>query len=158
MSWLLIAVFIVLGLAFLVLEILVIPGAGFAGVIGFALITVAVWQTYAQYGSIPGHLVLAGTFVLTLLTLIFSLRSRTWKKIALSAEINSKVNVIEGDKIKLGDEGVTTSRLVPMGKALINGEFYEVRTTGAFIDQQSTIIVEKIDNNKIYVKLKEQEL
>jgi membrane-bound ClpP family serine protease len=155
MSWLLIAVFIVLGLAFLVLEILVIPGVGVAGVIGFALISIAVWQSYAQYGSTAGHLVLAGTFVLTLITLVLSLRNKTWKKIALSAKISSKVNVVGAEAVHLGDQGVTTSRLAPMGKALINGEFYEVRTTGAFIDQQEDIIVEKIDNNKIYVKLKE---
>jgi membrane-bound ClpP family serine protease len=155
MSWLLIAVFIILGLAFLVLEILVIPGVGVAGVIGFALISIAVWQSYAQYGSTAGHLVLAGTFVLTLITLVVSLRNKTWKKIALSDMISSKVNVVGKEEVHVGDEGVTTSRLAPMGKALINGEFFEVRTTGAFIDQQSVIIVEKIDNNKIYVKLKE---
>ena len=155
MSWLLIAIFILLGLSFLVLEILVIPGVGFAGVIGFGLIVVAVWQTYAQHGTSMGHIMLAGTFVLTVVTLWMSLRGKTWKRITLADEINGRVNVVEGDKVKAGDEGVTTSRLAPMGKALINGEFYEVRTTGAFIDQQSTIIVEKVDNNKIYVKLKE---
>lgn len=149
-----IAVFIILGLSFLVLEILVIPGVGFAGVVGFILISVAVWQSYAQYGSTAGHLVLAGTFVLTLLTLVLSLRGKTWKKIALSDEIKSRVNVIEEGKLKVGDEGLTTSRLAPIGKALIHGEFYEVRTNGEFIDQQSAITVEKIDNNKIYVKLK----
>ena len=156
MSWLLIAVFIFLGLAFMVLEILVIPGFGFAGVIGFALISIAIWQTYAQYGAMPGHLVLAGTFVLTLLTLVLSLRGRTWRKLSLADQIDSRVNVIEVGKINPGDEGITTSRLAPMGKALFNGEFYEVSTTGAFINQQEKVIIEKIDNNKIYVKLKEE--
>ena len=155
MNWLLIAVFIVLGLAFLVLELLVFPGFGFSGIIGFILISIGVWQTYEQYGLLAGHLVLSGTFILTLITLILSLRGRTWKKIALSDAIDSRVNVIEEDKIHVGDEGLTTSRLVPMGKALINGEFYEVRTTGAFIDQQSKIVIEKLENNKIFVKLKE---
>ncbi len=155
MGWLLIAVLIILGLTFLVLEILVIPGAGFAGVIGFLLITVAIWQTYAHHGATSGHLVLAGTFVLTLLTLILSLRSKTWKKISLSDEIKSRVNVIDEGALSVGDEGMTTSRLAPMGKAQIKGEFYEVRTTGAFIDQNMPIIIEKLDNNKVYVKLKE---
>lgn len=155
MSWLLIAVFILLGLAFLVLELLVIPGVGFAGVVGFALISVAIWQTYAHYGAMAGHLVLAGTFFLTLATLVLSLRSKTWKKISLSDEINSKVNLVDEGKIKAGDEGITSSRLAPMGKAIINGEFYEVSSSGAFIDQQTKIVVEKIDKNKIYVKLKE---
>lgn len=155
MSWLLIAVFIILGLSFLVLEILVIPGVGFAGVVGFVLITIAIWLTYSHFGSTAGHLVLAGTFILTFLTLVLSLRSKTWKNISLRDAINSRVNVVEAGRVNAGDEGVTSSRLAPMGKALINGEFYEVSTTGAFIDQKTKVIVEKIDNNKIFVKLKE---
>ncbi len=155
MHWLLIATFIVLGLLFLVLEILVIPGVGIAGVIGFILIAVGVWQTYAVYGMLAGHLVLAGTFLLTVLTLVLSLRGRTWKRLMLSTNIDSKVNVVDAQKIKVGDEGKTVSRLAPMGKALINGEFFEVRTNGDFIDQQTTIEVEKVDHNKIYVKRKE---
>lgn len=155
MHWLLIVTFIVIGLLFLVMEILVIPGVGFAGVIGFILIAIGVWQSYAAYGIMAGHYVLAGTFLLTLLTLILSLRGRTWRKLMLSTEIDSKVNVIDEEKIRIGDIGKTISRLAPMGKALINGEFYEVRTDGDFIDQHTQITVEKIEYNKIYVKRKD---
>ena len=126
MHWLLIATFIVLGLLFLILEILVIPGVGIAGVIGFILIAVGVWQSYAAYGAMAGHLVLAGTFVLTVVTLVLSLRGRTWKKLMLSTNIDGKVNTIDLSKIKAGDTGKTVSRLAPMGKAIINGEFFEV--------------------------------
>ncbi len=42
-----------------------------------------------------------------------------------------------------------------MGKAQINGEFYEVSTNGDFIDQQTDIVVEKIEYNKIIVKRKD---
>jgi membrane-bound ClpP family serine protease len=156
MHWLLIATFIIIGLLFLVLEILVIPGVGVAGVIGFILIAIGVWQAYVGYGVITGHIVLSGTFVLTVLTLMISLRSKTWKKLQLAAEIDSRVNVIDSDKIKEGDTGKTISRLAPMGKAIINDEFYEVRTDGSFIDQNIEIVVVKIDRNKIFVKQKEQ--
>ena len=155
MHWLLIATFIIIGLIFLVLEVLVIPGVGIAGIIGFILIAVGVWQAYAGYGMVAGHLLLAGTFILTVLTLILSLRGKTWRKLALSTQINSKVNVIDHDLIKTGDTGKTVSRLAPMGKAQINGEFYEVSTNGDFIDQQTEIVVEKIEYNKIIVKRKD---
>lgn len=154
MHWLLIATFIIIGLLFLALEILVIPGVGIAGVIGFILIAVGVWQSYAGHGMLAGHLVLAGTFILTVLTLVLSLRGKTWRKLALSTAIESKVNVIDHELIKAGDTGKTVSRLAPMGKALINGEFYEVSTNGDFIDQQTDIIVGKIEYNKIIVKRK----
>jgi membrane-bound ClpP family serine protease len=155
MHWLLIATFIIIGLIFLALEILVIPGVGIAGVIGFVLIVVGIWQTYAGHGMVAGHLVLAGTFILTIITLVLSLRSKTWRKLALSTAIDSKVNVIDHELIKTGDTGKTISRLAPMGKALINGEFYEVSTNGDFIDQQTDIVVEKIEFNKIIVKRKD---
>jgi membrane-bound ClpP family serine protease len=155
MDWLLIATFIIIGLVFLALEILVIPGIGVAGIIGFILIAVGIWQAYASHGVVAGHLVLGGTLALTVLTLVLSLRGRTWRKLALSTSIDSKVNLIDADKIKPGDGGKTVSRLAPMGKAEINGEFYEVSTNGDFIDQQTEIVVLKIDHNKIIVKRKE---
>jgi membrane-bound ClpP family serine protease len=155
MHWLLIATFIILGLIILSLEILVIPGVGIAGVIGFILIGVGVWQAYAGHGLMAGHLVLGGTFLLTVLTLVLSLRGKTWRRLALSTAIDSKVNVIDEEKIKPGDAGKSVSRLAPMGKAQINGEFYEVTTNGDFIDQQTDIIVLNIDHNKIIVKRKD---
>jgi membrane-bound ClpP family serine protease len=155
MHWLLIFTFIFIGLIFLALEILVIPGVGIAGIVGFILIAVGVWQAYAGHGSVAGHLVLGGTLLLTVLTLVLSLRGKTWRRLALSTSIDSRVNVIDGSKIKTGDTGKTVSRLAPMGKALINDEFYEVSTNGDFIDQQTEIIVIKIEFNKIIVKRKE---
>jgi membrane-bound ClpP family serine protease len=155
MHWLLIATFIILGLMVLALEILVIPGVGIAGVIGFILIAVGVWQAYAGYGMLAGHLVLGSTLVLTVLTLVLSLRGKTWRRLALSTSIDSKVNVIDAEKIKPGDTGVTVSRLAPMGKALINGEFYEVSTDGDFVDPKTEILVLKIEYNKVIVKRKD---
>lgn len=157
MHWLLIATFIVIGLLFLVLEILVIPGAGFAGIVGFILIAIGIWQSYAVFGAMAGHMVLGGTFLLTVITLALSLRGRTWRKLMLSTEIDGKVNMIDAEKIRVGDAGKTISRLAPMGKALINGEFYEVKTDGDFVDQHADIVVDKIEYNKIYVKRKDQD-
>jgi len=149
-----IAVLIIIGLLFLVLEILVFPGQGVAGILGLALLAIAIWQTYAQYGSLAGHITLGSTFILSMVFLIFSLRSNTWKKTMLSDNIDGKVNVIDQNELKAGDEGITVSRLNPAGKAHINNDYYEVRTSGEFLDPDTVIIVTKIEANKIYVKSK----
>jgi membrane-bound ClpP family serine protease len=154
MFWLVIAILIVIGLLCLVLEILVIPGTGVAGIIGFALLAIGIWQAYAVYGPTAGHLTVGGTIVLTLVTLILSLRAKTWRRIMLDSKIDSRVNIIDDQKLKVGDSGKTISRLVPAGKAFINGEFYEVRTTGEFLDPETLVEVEKIESNKIFVKPK----
>ena len=56
--------------------------------------------------------------------------------------------------MKIGDTGKTISRLNPMGKALINSILVEVQATEDFIDEEKEITIEKIHQNKIFVKLK----
>jgi membrane-bound ClpP family serine protease len=154
MFWLVVVTLILIGLAFLLLEILVIPGTGVAGIVGFIVLGIGVWQAYSYYGSTTGHWVLAGTFVGTVVVLAYSLRAKTWRRVALKSEIDSRVNIIDEDKLKPGDEGKSISRLVPGGKAIFNNEFYEVRTMGEFIDQDVEIVIEKIEDHKIFVKPK----
>ncbi len=154
MSLTVIAILIIVGLLFLIIEILVVPGTTVVGVVGFILIAIGVWQTYAAYGAPVGHWVLAGTLVLTVGALALSLRSNTWKRFMLKSNVDGKANVIEADSVKVGDEGIAISRLVPMGKALINNQYFEVSSTGDFIDEQSKVVVTKIEFNKIYIKKK----
>lgn len=154
MTWTIIITLILAGLLFLVLEILVFPGATVVGIVGFVLIIIAIYGAYSEHGTTYGHYTLAACFGLTFVTLFFSLRSKTWKKFMLSDELDGKVNIIETDAVKVGDTGKTVSRLAPVGNALINDDIYEVAAKGEFIDQEKEIVVIKVDNNKIYVKLK----
>ena len=154
MFWLVVVTLIIIGMAFLLLEILVIPGTGVAGIIGFILLGIGVWQAYVYYDAYIGHWVLAGTIAGTVVVLVYSLRAKTWRRVALKTEINSRVNIIDEDKLKPGDVGKSISRLVPGGKAVFNNEFYEVRTLGNFIDPGEDIVIDKIEDHKIFVKLK----
>jgi len=154
MSWTLIAVLIFIGLLFIVLEILVIPGQGLFGVLGLIIMGVGIWQTYESHGTVAGHIVLASSFTASVVSLVLSLRSKTWKRMMLNTKIEGKVNLVDAQKIKVGDVGKSVSRLVPAGKALFNNEFYEVHTHGDFIDPQKEIEVISIDHNKIIVKQK----
>jgi len=154
MSWVVIASLITIGLIFLILEILVVPGTTVVGIVGFILMAIGLWQTYIVYGTPIGHYVLGGSVLLTVGALGLSLRSKTWNRAMLHTEIDSKTNVYDPSKISVGDSGKTVSRLAPMGKAIINDEYYEVRSSGEFVDQETDIIVTKIEFNKIFVKPK----
>jgi len=154
MTWTVIAALIIIGLIFLILEILVVPGTTVVGIVGFILMGIGIWQTYIVYGTAIGHAVLGGSLVLTIAALVLSLRSKTWNRAMLHAEIDGKTNVYDAADIKPGDTGRTVSRLVPMGKAFINDDYYEVRSAGEFVDQETEIIVTKIEFNKIFVKPK----
>jgi membrane-bound ClpP family serine protease len=96
-----------------------------------------------------------GTVVATVLTLVFALRSKTWRRFKLNASISSTVEGrIEEGQIKPGDSGIAISRLAPMGKARINEMVVEAKSQGDFIDQKSEIVVVKIEDNKVIVKPK----
>ena len=147
-----IIILILLGFLLLLLELLVIPGVGVAAIGGFAMLGIAVWQTYAQYGSVAGSWTLAGVVVASIVLIWFALRAKTWNRAALKSEISGKADGQPDVPIQIGDKGVTTSRLAPAGKALINGDYFEVRTFGELIDPDKNIEVVKIDHRTIYVK------
>jgi membrane-bound ClpP family serine protease len=154
MSWLLIVILIVLGLLFLLLEILVIPGTTFAGIVGFGLLFVGLWQAYASKGIIEGHITLGSTVVITVIILYYSFKAGTWKRMALKTTVDGKMDQLDGINIKIGDTGISISRLAPSGKAMIYNDIVEVHTYGEFIDQEQEITVISIKDNKIIVTTK----
>ncbi|MGB4205929.1 MAG: NfeD family protein [Bacteroidales bacterium] len=154
MSWTLIILLFLIGLVLLLIEMLIIPGATVFGLLGFGALAASIWQAYASHGTPEGHYFLIGAIIFTVVLLAFALKSKTWKKAMLDSEVKSKVNVVEPEKVKPGDEGKTISRLAPAGKAYINGEYYEVHSLGEYIEPQSDIVVVQVEFSKIIVKLK----
>ena len=152
MSIALIITLILLGIICLVLELLVIPG-GIVGIIGFLMMVGGVIGAYT-HSIMVGNAVAVGTVVITVLAVVMMLRSKTWRRLMLKTNIDSKVNEIDEEKVKVGMSGIAISRLAPMGKGKFDGEVVEVSSTHGFIDVQSEIVITKIEGNKIFVKLK----
>ncbi|GAB6278579.1 MAG: hypothetical protein STSR0006_05770 [Lentimicrobium sp.] len=152
MSWSIIIILIVIGLIFMVLEILVIPGTSVGGIVALACLGIAIWQSFANYGTTAGLITLGVTLLVSFLALYFSLKSKTWKRLMLTEENTAKVNVIDEDIVKPGKQGLTISRLAPAGKVEIDGQEYEAHTFGEYVDPGQKVIVVKIEFNKIYVK------
>lgn len=156
MTWLIVLSLIVAGIIFLLLEILVVPGATVVGLFGLVLVVAGVVVSFNQYGVETGVMTLAGTLVVSLLAIGIALRSKTWKKAMHSSVLEGRVNEFEADKVVKGDEGIAVTRLNPMGKALINEEYYEVRSHDNLLPENTPIIVIKVEGNKIIVKSKEE--
>jgi len=151
MLWLVI-VLIAVGILLLLLEVLVIPGTGFAGIAGFALIVGGIWTAYSHLETSTGNIVLIVTIVVNIVAIWAGVRSKTWKKAALVSTIDSKVNTIIDMNLNIGDKGKTVSRCTPIGKAEFDHKFVEVDARGEFIDQNTDVEIIKIDNSKIYIK------
>lgn len=154
MTLTLIGLIIFLGLVFMLLEVLVIPGTTFVGIIGIILMVVGIYFAYTKHGTDIGHYFLGGSVLLSFIVLYLALKSDTWKKATLQTELTGKMNTIDAEKVRVGDEGKAISRLTPMGKALINESYYEVESRGGYVNENSDIVVVKVSGNKIYVNPK----
>ncbi len=144
---------ILLGLILLLLEILVIPGI-IVGIIGVLLSIGGIISVYVNQGNTAGNMVLLGTLVSTAIMIYFTFRSNTWKKVSINTSIDGKVNTFNTEQIKAGETGVAISRLAPSGKALVNGIQVEVHSMEGYINEGTSIIIAKVDENKIIVKSK----
>ena len=154
MSLSIILVLIVLGLILLLIEILILPGTAIIGLAGVGFIIASVYSAYHSFGTEIGHIILSGTIATSILVIYLSLRSNTWKKLMLKTELTGKVPNLAENLIKIGDYGNSSSRLAPIGKALINEQYVEVHSVEGFVDENQEITVVQIENNKIFVKLK----
>lgn len=143
-------------MALIVLELVAIPGTTIAGLSGVALSIWGIYEVFVEYGAWMGGMVLIFDVVVCLVLLIWSLKTKTWKRFAQKEEISSKVNEIQ-TTVKAGDIGKTITRLAPMGTALINGERMEVYTSTSFLDPQTDIVVEEVEGNKIRVNKVDKE-
>ena len=145
---------ILIGLILLLLEILFVPGM-VLGFIAAILMMVGVIFSFKDYGTTAGLIVLTATAVATAAAVYWAFQSSLWKKLQVQSSIDGKANDLKEGTINTGDEGKTISRLNPIGKALINNVQTEVQSsTGEFIDENKEITVAKVQQNKIFVKLK----
>lgn len=139
------------GVALVVLELLAIPGTTIAGLCGVGLLGYGIYEVFIGYGALWGSVAIVVALSICIGLLIYSLRTKTWKKFSLNKEIDSKVNVIENE-IKVGDRGVSITRLAPMGMAEINNERIEVYTATSYVEPNTPLVVEAIDGNRIRVR------
>ncbi len=156
MVWLIVVSLIVAGIIFLLLEILVVPGATVVGLLGVALVVAGNVISFNTYGTETGVVTILLTLLASMISIGIALRSKTWKKAMHSSVLEGRVNIVEADKVLKGDEGISITRLNPMGKALIKEEYYEVSSKDNLIPENTTIEVVKVEGNKIIVKSKER--
>lgn len=70
----------------------------------------------------------------------------------IEKNITSKVDRSAEDKVKVGDIGVTTTRLALIGYAEINGDIVEVKSSDGFLNEKTPIIVDRIADGVLLVE------
>jgi len=153
-----------IGVILLALEILVIPGFGFAGVLGIVAILAALVLSLVGTGDRSEIILMAaGRVVFSLLiALIASLvllrflpRLPFGRRLILETGLGSGHNygsAPDSDRRWLGKKGRASSTLRPAGVAEIEGERVDVVSDGELIDAGQLIEVTRVDGNRIVVR------
>lgn len=142
----------ILGLLLIIAEIILIPGIFVAGTLGLVSIGAACWLAFDGIGPDAGYITIAANAVLAVVCAVLSLRSKTWKKLSLHTEIDSRTDSRPEDKgISVGSQGVTITRLAPMGKVLFGDTTVECSARNGIIDPGQQVEVILIDDNKIWL-------
>jgi Membrane-bound serine protease (ClpP class) len=139
------------GLILLILELVAIPGTGIVGLAGVGMIVYGIVRVYGEYGALAGNIAVVCAIIVGIGLLIYSLRAKTWQRFALNKTIEGKANELKHEDFKVGDEGLTLTRLASGGTADINGQRIEVFATTAYVDPKTPIKIERIEGTKIFV-------
>ncbi len=147
-------ILILVGIAILLLlvEIFLIPGISVAGLGALACSLYAIYYAFVNLGTLGGLVTLIATLIAGGLTFRAFMRSKTLDKLSLKKNIDSKIDKKEGLDIKVGDVGISTTRLALYGTALFNEKTIEVKSTEGFIDEKTPIEIVSITNDTILVK------
>ena len=150
--WLIILL-ILLGVLFLVAELVLLPGVSLGALFALVCYGSAIYTAFADYGPFTGGIVVLIILALSFVATVLSLRSKTWQRFSLKQKINSSsMPTLPEQELSVGDRGTTLSRLSPMGKIEVNGRTYEAKSLGAYVDPRKEIEVVGFENFSVIVK------
>ncbi len=141
---------ILVGLVLMFAEIMLIPGVGVAGILGLLSMGGSCFYAFKEMGSTAGGIVTTVNVVLLVIMTVYVLRAKTWKRMSLETNIDSKA--VENVTVAVGDRGRTVTRLAPMGSARFGNYIVEVKALEGMLDPEIRVEVVLIEDNKIYVK------
>lgn len=142
---------ILVGLVLIFAEILLIPGVGIAGILGLLSMGGSCYYAFTQLGQTTGIVVTVINAVLIVALTVWVLRAKTWKRLTLETNIDSKAVSADG-VLTLGERGRTQTRLAPMGMVRFDDDVVEVKALEGMIDPGVDVEIVMIEDNRVYVK------
>lgn len=145
-------VLILIGLAFIVAEVIFIPGTTFVGFIGAVFGILGIVKIYLEEGINAGHIALAISLALFGILFYVILKYNVWSGVSLNDTMTNKVNENILDHLSIGDVGISRSVLRPVGKASFDDTEYEVQTLGHYLEAGTSVRIIQIIGLKIIVE------
>lgn len=151
MFWLIVIGIVVLALAFIIAEVLFVPG-GVLGIVGGLLLIYAVYLPYAEGYDLAAH-INAAVIVIVLAVLLFTaIKKKSWRAMELKNHIDSKVGVDLRTKVQIGERGKASSRLTPIGSVRFDFGLMEAKSDEGFVDPGTEVEIIAVEQNEIIVK------
>ena len=148
-----IAILMVIAIALLLLEIFMLPGITVAGIGGLLFAAGGLIYAYSV-STCVGHVTLGASLVAFAAAFAWLMRSKSFSRVALNTDIDSRLTSSRELGIVPGDEGVTLSRLAPIGKALIKGQAVEAKALDELIDEGTPVVVMQVEGYNVVVQRK----
>ena len=148
----LIIILVLLGVFFLVAELIFLPGVTLGAILAAASYGAAIYFAFVRLGVIGGVFTIVVVVAASLVTVVVSLRAKTWQRLALKDKVDGQSMDTPSDNVNIGDKGICVSRLSPMGKVNIAGKIYEAKSVDSYIDQRSEVEVVGFENFTVIVK------
>lgn len=147
----LIIALVLVGLVLILAEILLIPGVGVAGILGLLSLGGSCYYSFYEFGNLTGGIVTGVNALLLVITLIYVLRAKTWKRMSLETNIDSKAVDDDSSYIAVGDKGQTVTRLAPVGMVRFGERTVEVKALEGILESGTDVEVVMIEDRRIYV-------
>ena len=144
----------VLGFCLIFVEVVIIPGFGFAGILGTISLGSACYIAFTSLSPALGAIV-----TLASLLMVFGLfkilpKTTFWQKTRLTLTQNKKMGyqvAAPGLEKLIGKTGKTLTILRPSGTVLIETKHYDVVSDDEFIEKDIEVRVKNVQGNKITV-------
>lgn len=142
-----------LGLVLLLAEMF-LPGL-ILGLVGLALMAVAIVLGYVQFGPATGTVIFAAlggiSLILFLVWMRYFQKTRVGQGLTLARSLSSG-NELPGSRNLIGKTGFSSTDLRPTGRAMIDQVRVEVMAESGFIEAGTAITVIAADSNRILVR------
>ena len=155
MDILIIILLVLIGVVLIILEIFFLPGITVAGFSSLIFFGGGIYYAFVNLGTTAGYVTIVASVVACVVGIIWFMRSKSLDRISLKTDIDSVIPTQVNDSIKVGDEGIALSRLNPMGTVLICTVQVEGKTREDFIDEGSSVIVERVERTSVIVRKKD---
>ena len=141
-----------LALLLLFVEIFFLPGVTVAGLGGLLCATGGIVYAYSEVSATAGHVALGIALASFSLLFYWLMRSKTIDKYSLQTNIDGKIISNDDLNIQVNDEGITLSRLNPMGKIKVNGIITEGTSITGFVSEATVIRVVQVTAGSVLVE------